>query len=94
MSGANEIIRSPSGYLLKLIFKVFSAFLVGTVAALIFNVFFNYGTFGFVFVGVVFSGFVLKFLSKSGFLKIFLFDVAFLFLLLLLKTYITLAPNA
>ncbi len=93
-SHSGELLKSPSLYFMKILFKLFSAFLVGTVAALIFHVFFNYGTFGFVFIGVVFAGFVLKFLGKSSFLKVFLFDVAFLFLLLLLKTYITLAPNA
>lgn len=94
MQNSNEFTQTPSLYLFKTLFKVLSAFFVGTVAALVFHVFFNYGTFGFVFIGVVFAGFVLKFLSKSTFLKVFLFDVAFLFLLLLLKTYITLAPNA
>lgn len=89
----NEFLQTPSYYLLKLVFKAFSAFFVGLTAALIFHVFLNYSTFGFVFIGVVFSGLVLKFLGKASILKVFLFDVAFLFLLVLLKTYITLAPN-
>lgn len=94
MSTVDEFVKSPSLSLLRIVFKGFSAFFVGTTAALVFHVFFNYRTFGFVFVGVVFAGLTLKFLRKSNFVKVFLFDVAFLFLLLLLKTYITLAPNA
>ncbi len=94
MSSAREFTKTPSLFFFRLIFKGVSAFFVGVTAALVFHVFFNYRTFGFVFVGVVFSGLVLKFLGKSSLLKVFLFDVAFIFLLLLLKTYITLAPNA
>jgi hypothetical protein len=93
MSAEYPLVKSPSTYMLGLVFKGFSAFFVGVTASLIFHTFFNYSTFGFVFIGVVFSGLVLKFLGKSTVLKVFLFDVAFLFLLLLLKTYITLAPN-
>lgn len=93
MSNVNEFMRTPSFYLLRMLFKGASAFFVGLTAALIFHVILNYSTFGFVFIGVVFSGLVLKFIAKATMVRVFLFDVAFLFLLVLLKTYITLAPN-
>ncbi len=93
MSYQPSFFETPSLYLIQLIFKSLSAFLIGAIAALIFHTFFGYSTFGFVFIGVVFSGLVLKFIGKSSLLKVFLFDVAFLFLLILLKAYITLAPE-
>jgi hypothetical protein len=85
--------ESPSLYMLTFIFKCLTAFIVGTTATLVFHTFLRYGTFGFVFIGVVFAGIVLKIISKYTFMKVFLFNAAFLFLLLLLKTYITVAPN-
>lgn len=93
MSEKHLLISSTSMYLIQLIFKGFSAFFVGITAALIFHTIFNYSVFGFVFIGVIFAGLVLKFLGQSTLLRIFLFDLAFLFLLLLLKFYIKLAPN-
>lgn len=89
-----ELIKeSPSLFLFVYIFKCITAFIVGTTATLVFHTFLGYGTFGFVFIGVVFAGLVLKIISKYTFTKVFLFNAAFLFLLLLLRTYITVAPN-
>ncbi len=93
MSLENQFSQTPSLLLLHLFFKAVSAFLVGIIMALIFHTFFDYSTFGFVFVGVVFAGLVLKFIGKSSLLTVFLFDVAFIFVLILLKAYIALAPD-
>lgn len=90
----SEVIKSPSRYLIHIFLKSFSAFLVGITASLVFHVFVGYGTFGFVFIGVVFAGLVLKFLSKASLVKVLVFDLAFIFILLLLKMYISLAPSA
>lgn len=93
MSLRNQLAETPSLLLIHIFFKALSAFLVGILMALIFHTFFGYSTFGFVFVGVVFAGLVLKFIGKSSLLKVFLFDVAFIFVLILLKAYIALAPD-
>lgn len=92
MSSRSELFETPSLLFIHVIFKSLSAFCVGIIMALICHTFFGYSTFGFVFIGVVFAGLVLKFIGKSSLLKVFLFDVSFLFLLILLKAYITLAP--
>lgn len=86
--------RSPGIYILYFLLKVTSAFFVGITAALVFYKILGYSTFGFVFVGVVFSGLTLKLIGQAGLIKVLVFDLAFVFFLLVLKMYIHLAPNA
>ena len=89
----HSFFKSPSIYLLYFFLKFISAFFVGITAALVFYKIIGYSTFGFVFVGIVFSGLTLKLIRKAGLIKILIFDLAFVFLLLVLKMYINLAPS-
>lgn len=81
------------GRVLQIIVKSFSALFVGVVASLVGRVFIGYETFGFVLVGVVFAGFFLKIFRHANLLKVIIFDLSFIFFLLLLDMYINLGPT-
>lgn len=87
-----EGVKNSSVSLFNIILKILTGFMIGLTFALIGQEMMTYGTFAFVFIMVVTTGAIFKFLSTWSVGQVLLFDLFCVLVALLLRMYIIVAP--
>ncbi|MAE74907.1 MAG: hypothetical protein CL675_12510 [Bdellovibrionaceae bacterium] len=87
-------LKGSSGSIALFAFRLISGLVLGLTMALIFDEIFGFGTGGFVFVLVMFSGVFLRVSRKWSWVFVLLFDLFCLLVGMLLRMYILIAPGA